>query len=144
MRHRDRRCEASVVRSGGRRPRARRDARAADRAREPEPEMTSAAANPPATGVPSTVAPPKAELIRRLAHEGRPQWRVLLVLVALSLAATPLALLAPVPIKIAIDNILGSEPLPGFVAVLLPAGMESSGTALVVLAASFVVLIALL
>lgn len=45
----------------------------------------------------------------------------------ISLLATPLALLGPVPLKIAIDSILGSEPVPSFLAPLLPGWFEASG-----------------
>jgi ATP-binding cassette, subfamily B, bacterial len=88
--------------------------------------------------------PGKARLVRRLAHEARPQWRVLLGLVLLSLVATPLGLLTPVPIKIAIDSVLGSEPLPGFIDVLVPGEIAGSERALVILAAALVIFVALL
>ena len=45
----------------------------------------------------------------------------------ISLLATPLALLGPVPLKIAIDSVLGSEPVPSFLAPLLPGWFEASG-----------------
>ena len=38
----------------------------------------------------------------------------------LSLLSTPLALLAPLPLKIVVDSVIGSEPLPGFLLTLLP------------------------
>jgi ATP-binding cassette, subfamily B, bacterial len=99
------------------------------------------------TGISGAIAhrgPGKARLVRRLAAEARPQWRVLVALVLLSLVATPLGLLMPVPIKIAIDSVLGSEPLPGFVDALVPDRIAGSETALIILAASLVVLVALL
>ena len=99
------------------------------------------------TGVSGALAsrrPGKARLVRRLAAEARPQWRLLVALVLLSLVATPLGLLTPVPIKIAIDSVLGSEPLPGFIDGLVPDGIARSETALIILAASLVIFIALL
>ena len=86
----------------------------------------------------------KARLVRRLAVEARSEWRRLLAIVFLSLLATPLALLTPLPIKVAIDSVLGSEPLPGFLDALVPAGLEGSDTALIVVTASLVVVIAVL
>ena len=99
------------------------------------------------TGVSGALAsrrPGKARLVRWLAAEARPHWRVLVALVLLSLVATPLGLLTPVPIKIAIDSVLGSEPLPGFIDGLVPDGIARSETALIILAASLVIFIALL
>ena len=96
------------------------------------------------SGAPASRRPGKARLVRRLAAEARPQWRVLVALVLLSLVATPLGLLTPVPIKIAIDSVLGSEPLPGFIDGLVPDRIARSETALIILAASLVIFIALL
>lgn len=53
-------------------------------------------------------------LIRRLAVEARAYWPHVLVILLLDLLATPLALLAPVPLKIVVDSVLGSEPIPSF------------------------------
>src|SRR5262245_32859477 len=61
-----------------------------------------------------------AALLRRLAAELRPWAAPLAALLALSLLAVPLALLAPLPIKIAVDNAVGGAPLPELVRRLLP------------------------
>ena len=47
---------------------------------------------------------------------------------SLSLLATPLALLAPVPLAIAVDSVIGSQPLPGFLDAILPARSSDSQT----------------
>src|SRR5690606_26458565 len=42
--------------------------------------------------------------------------------VALGLLATPVALLQPVPLKVVVDNVLGADPLPGFLEEWFPRG----------------------
>jgi ATP-binding cassette subfamily B protein len=73
-----------------------------------------------------------AALYRRLAALARPYRVHLVVLFALSVLATPLALLLPVPLKIAVDSALGSHPLPGFLDWMVPGGTPSHGKALFV------------
>jgi ATP-binding cassette subfamily B protein len=61
----------------------------------------------------SAPAPRKPQrLARRLLVQARPYWPHLACILVLDLAAVPLALLAPVPLKIAIDSALGDHPLP--------------------------------
>ncbi len=62
-------------------------------------------------------------LLRRLFLQARRFWPHLVLLLGLSLLAAPLALLLPVPLKMAVDNVLGSEPLPHLLANLLPDGV---------------------
>jgi len=83
-------------------------------------------------------------LYRRLAGQARPAWPSILGLFLVSLLASPLALLAPIPLKIAVDSVLNSRPLPGFLHALLPAAATRSPTALLVLVAALAVLITLL
>jgi len=61
-----------------------------------------------------------------------------------TLLATPLALLAPVPLMVAIDSVLGDQPLPAFLQPLVPSGVASSTTGLLLFVAGLVVAIALL
>ena len=51
-------------------------------------------------------------LARRLLAQARPYWFHLACILVLDFAAVPLALLLPVPLKIAIDSALGGQPLP--------------------------------
>lgn len=83
-------------------------------------------------------------LPRRIIREARPYWVRIAALLLLSLLATPLALLTPVPLKIAVDNAIGSEPLPGFVNRLLPGQLTESPLGILSLAAALVLIIALL
>jgi ATP-binding cassette subfamily B protein len=81
---------------------------------------------------------------RRLWQEVRPYCWHLIALFLLGLLGTPLALLTPVPIKIAVDSFIDSRPLPGFLDTLLPATIKGSDGGLLVLAAVLLVVLALL
>jgi ATP-binding cassette subfamily B protein len=83
-------------------------------------------------------------LLRRLLKKMRPYWINLVGILLLSLLATPLALLTPLPLKIAIDNVVSSEPLPGFLNRVLPESMIRSVGGLLIFAAVLIVVIALL
>jgi ATP-binding cassette subfamily B protein len=63
-------------------------------------------------------------LLRRLFHEARPFWGRILAVFLVSILAAPLALLTPVPLKLAVDNVIGPDPLPGFLAAVVPDGAE--------------------
>src|SRR5947208_7648867 len=80
----------------------------------------------------------------RLLREARPYWRHMAALLALSLLATPAALLVPVPLKIAVDSVIGSHPAPGLLRALLPASVAGSPTGLLVAVAVLLVGVALL
>jgi ATP-binding cassette subfamily B protein len=59
-------------------------------------------------------------LYRRLLAELRPYWRHIAGILLIDLLGTVFTLLLPLPLKIAVDSVIGSQPLPGFVAALLP------------------------
>jgi len=73
-------------------------------------------------------------LYRRLARQAVPMWPLVAALFLVGLLATPLALLAPLPLKIAVDTVLGSRPLPTLLASLLPPAMRSPSGVLVLVA----------
>ncbi len=81
-------------------------------------------------------------LYRRLAAELRPYWRGIAGILLLSFAATPLSLLTPLPLKIAVDTVLGSQPVPDFLAPLLPG--TASKTVLLIAAAALLALVTVL
>ena len=83
-------------------------------------------------------------LYKRLLHHARPYWIHILGIFTLSLLSTPLVLLTPLPLKIVVDSVLGSHPLPSFLQVLFPSVIHPSSTALLVLATGLLVPIALL
>ena len=66
----------------------------------------------------------KSSLYVRLCQLARPYWLYIAGMLWLSLLAPPLALLTPLPLKIAVDSVLGSHPLPHF----LDAGLPSAWT----------------
>ena len=49
----------------------------------------------------------------------------------LSLLATPIASLLPVPLKIAVDNVVGDKPLPGWLDALMPDSLQGTNGILV-------------
>jgi ATP-binding cassette subfamily B protein len=82
-------------------------------------------------------------LYRRLARHTRSSWPSIAALFVVGLLATPLALLTPLPLKIAVDNVLGSRPLPHFLDVVVPAAITRTPMSLLLLVAALTILIAL-
>jgi ATP-binding cassette subfamily B protein len=80
------------------------------------------------------------KLFGRLLRQARPQWAALGGVFVIRLLAIPLALLAPLPLKIAVDSAIGSQPMPGFLRNWL-GGAEPSAGALAV-AVALLILIA--
>jgi ATP-binding cassette, subfamily B, bacterial len=83
-------------------------------------------------------------LFRRLFEQARPYWMHLLLIFFLSLLSLPLALLTPLPLKIAVDYVLGNKPLPEFLVKLLPFFFTASKAGLLVLAVVLLLSVALL
>ena len=75
----------------------------------------------------SAASLPTAQTLRRLINHLRPWrgWVVLIVIV--DLLAVPLALLAPLPLKIAVDNVIGGQPLPAWLQPWVPGWMPVDG-----------------
>jgi ATP-binding cassette subfamily B protein len=82
-------------------------------------------------------------LYRRLLREARPYWLHVSGVFLLSLLATPIALLTPLPLKIAVDSVVGSDPSPGFLDVLVPGAVGASDSAVLLLAVGLLVAVAL-
>src|SRR5437660_11076006 len=83
-------------------------------------------------------------LYRRLLQEARPYWFHLAGLFGLGLLASPVALLTPVPLKIAVDSVLGGHPLPVFLQSFFPETAAQSPTASLLLAIGLLVAVAAL
>jgi ATP-binding cassette subfamily B protein len=66
------------------------------------------------------------------------------VLLGLELLGGLFVLLTPLPLKIAIDSVLGSRPLPGFLRSTLPEAVSGSATALLLVAVGLLLSVALL
>jgi ATP-binding cassette subfamily B protein len=84
------------------------------------------------------------ELWRRVGAQVGPYWRHLAVLLLLNLLSAPLALLVPLPLKITVDSVIGSAPLPEFIAFFVPGADGQSGTGVLLFAAILVMVVALL
>ena len=80
-------------------------------------------------------------LLRRLLGEARPYRLHLLALIAIGLLQAPLTMLAPLPLKIAVDSALGSHPLPR---LLTPPGIAPSPALALLVAAGLLIATALL
>ena len=83
-------------------------------------------------------------LYRRLLRESRAFWPHIGALFILSVLAAPLTLLTPLPLKVVVDSILGSQPLPGWLLVVLPDGVDRAGMTALLAVAVFLVLLALI
>jgi ATP-binding cassette subfamily B protein len=62
----------------------------------------------------------------RVLRQARPFWRQLSGIAALSIISAPLALLLPLPVKIAVDSVLGSGPVPAWLAWMMRDATTSS------------------
>jgi ATP-binding cassette, subfamily B, bacterial len=83
-------------------------------------------------------------LVLRLLREAGPFRHHIAGIFVLSMLAVPLALLTPLPLKIAVDSGIGSDPLPGFVTEAVPAMATASPEAVLTFAAVLMLLVALL
>ena len=92
----------------------------------------------------ATGRPKHVSLAQRLLHQVWPYWPYIAGVFLVDLCATPLALLAPVPLKIAVDTVIGAQPLPGFMAALLPTSVTQAPVLLLAVAAGLQVMVVLL
>ncbi len=83
-------------------------------------------------------------LFRRLLSQARPYWPHVVALFLLSLLSSPLSLLAPLPLKIAVDSVIGSHPLPHVIAPLVPEAIAHAPAVLLAIAVGLLVTVALL
>jgi ATP-binding cassette, subfamily B, bacterial len=77
---------------------------------------------------------PDLALFRRLLQQARPYSVHIVGIFLLGLLATPLGLLTPLPLKIAIDSAIGTHPLPRFLSRVLPASATRSPDAILAIA----------
>src|SRR5262249_37409381 len=83
-------------------------------------------------------------LYKRVLLQVRAYWPHLALLVFLGLFAAPIALLMPLPLKIVVDSVIGSEPLPGFLRIVVPTFMTQTKGAIVGFSVFLVLFVALL
>ena len=84
------------------------------------------------------------EIYRRLLKQARPLAPLLGGLFLLQILATPLTLLTPLPLKIAVDHVIGDLPLPWFLDLVTPASVAASKGAILLLAVGLIVAITIL
>ena len=87
---------------------------------------------------------PRIRTWARVAAETRGLRLHLLLLLTLSALVSGLVLLVPVPLKIAVDTVLGSHPVPAPLEALLPDGATSSDSAVLISLAILFLLVTLL
>src|SRR5256712_5679302 len=68
----------------------------------------------------------KQGMLRRVFAELRPYSVSIVVLLIISLAAIPITLITPLPIKLIVDNVLGSSALPGYLTIFAPGALGAS------------------
>src|SRR2546426_1052766 len=83
-------------------------------------------------------------LYLRLFRWARPYWAHLVGLFVLSLLATPLALLVPLPLKIALDSGLGSKPFPHLIRPFIPAGFRLTPSSALLFAVGLLIAVTIL
>ena len=71
-------------------------------------------------------------------------WPLIVLFFIVSMLATPLTLLTPIPLKIVADVLVHKEAIPAFLSPLVPGAFNSSETRLIALAALLFVLVAFL
>lgn len=82
-------------------------------------------------------------LYHRLLRLSRPYWGHLVAVFSLNLLASPLALLAPFPLKIIVDSVIGTEPMPQILTALVPEAFLATSSARLGVAVALLVIIAL-
>ncbi len=81
---------------------------------------------------------------RRLLGQVRPYWVHIFGVFVVGLLGLPLPLLAPLPLKIAVDSAVGSHPLPHLLDRLLPTNVPRTPTSILLVAVAMLVLIGVL
>jgi ATP-binding cassette, subfamily B, bacterial len=83
-------------------------------------------------------------LWKRLFELARPNWPHLTGILLLSFISTPLSLLMPLPLKIAVDSVVGGQALPNWLRVITPAVVEGNKRNELFVAGGLLLIIAIL
>jgi ATP-binding cassette subfamily B protein len=70
-------------------------------------------------------------------------WGRIVLLFGLDLLSTPIALLTPLPLKIVVDSVIGTDPLPGFLQPIVPTAWTTPQSTLLLAATGALIAIAL-
>jgi ATP-binding cassette, subfamily B, bacterial len=84
------------------------------------------------------------ELYRRLLLEVRPYYMHIGAILLITLLSPPLALLIPLPMKIAVDSVIGSRPIPAFLHQVVPEAVTGSPNGMLTFVVTLTVLVAFL
>src|SRR5687768_18590154 len=84
------------------------------------------------------------ELYRRLLLEVRPYYRHIGGILLITLLSPPLALLIPLPLKIAVDSVIGSRPIPEFLHQVVPEAVTDSRNGMLTFVVTLMMVVALL
>src|SRR5262245_43158895 len=84
------------------------------------------------------------ELYRRLLLEVRPYYAHIGAILLITLLAPPLALLVPLPLKLAVDNVIDSRPIPAFLHQVIPEAITGSPNGMLAFVVALTILVALL
>src|SRR5947207_8150266 len=60
------------------------------------------------------------QIVRRLVEQAKPLWLALIGTWLISLVASPVALLTPLPLKLVVDHVIGTRPPPAFLRAFIP------------------------
>lgn len=99
--------------------------------------------DPPAGAAGDDGGSDEEALVRRILRQLSGFRSGIAAMIGLDLLMIPLSLLAPVPLKVAVDSVLGSDPVPTFLSPIIPAQLESSPGRLLIAVAVLQVLIVL-
>ena len=80
-------------------------------------------------------------LHRRLLRQAMPYWPHLASLLLLNLLSIPLLLLTPLPVKIVVDSVIDSQPLPPII-IEIASGLSLSGVGVLLVSVGLIVLLA--
>jgi ATP-binding cassette, subfamily B, bacterial len=84
------------------------------------------------------------ELYRRLLLEVKPYYRHIGAILLITLLSPPLALLMPLPLKIAVDSVIGSRPIPEFLHQWVPEAVTDSRNGMLTFVVTLMMVAALL
>jgi len=60
------------------------------------------------------------QIVGRLVEQAKPLWLALIGTLLISLVASPVALLTPLPLKLVVDHVIGTRPPPAFLRAFIP------------------------
>lgn len=86
---------------------------------------------------------PAGPLLRRVLRSSRGFWPHVTGVFILDLVAIPLVLLLPVPLKVAVDSVIGTDPLPQFLDAVLPNFLSATQWSLLLVVGALQIIVVL-